>query len=245
VVISHDRWFLDRLATHILAFEGDSHVEWFEGNFEAYEADKRRRLGAAADQPHRIKYRPLARLSGQVGPWSSRRLAEGNGITTPRLSLRPVAPENLPDLIALKADEDAFGLMLHGTRNARADAGGAGGRHEFWLVRGYGTWAVYERATGDFLGITGLMERPDGRGIALRFSLWPACRGRGYAREAARAALAFGFRRGLPRIHAVAWEGNMASRQVLTDIGMAERDAFQHRGRRMLLFEALPPGSAG
>jgi ATP-binding cassette ChvD family protein len=61
VVISHDRWFLDRLATHILAFEGDSHVEWFEGNFEAYEADKRRRLGAAADQPHRIKYRPLVR----------------------------------------------------------------------------------------------------------------------------------------------------------------------------------------
>jgi ATP-binding cassette ChvD family protein len=61
VVISHDRWFLDRLATHILAFEGDSHVEWFEGNFEAYEADKRRRLGAAATEPHRIKYRPLAR----------------------------------------------------------------------------------------------------------------------------------------------------------------------------------------
>jgi ATP-binding cassette ChvD family protein len=61
VVISHDRWFLDRLATHILAFEGDSHVEWFEGNFEAYEADKRRRLGTSADQPHRIKYRPLAR----------------------------------------------------------------------------------------------------------------------------------------------------------------------------------------
>ncbi|MEI6158775.1 MAG: energy-dependent translational throttle protein EttA [Roseococcus sp.] len=61
VVISHDRWFLDRLATHILAFEGDSHVEWFEGNFQAYEADKRRRLGAAADQPHRIKYRPLVR----------------------------------------------------------------------------------------------------------------------------------------------------------------------------------------
>ncbi|MCW8088071.1 energy-dependent translational throttle protein EttA [Sabulicella glaciei] len=61
VVISHDRWFLDRLATHILAFEGDSHVEWFEGNFQAYEADKKRRLGNAADQPHRIKYRPLVR----------------------------------------------------------------------------------------------------------------------------------------------------------------------------------------
>jgi energy-dependent translational throttle protein EttA len=61
VIISHDRWFLDRLATHILSFEGDSRVEWFEGNFEAYEEDKRRRLGDAAVEPHRIKYKPLAR----------------------------------------------------------------------------------------------------------------------------------------------------------------------------------------
>jgi ATP-binding cassette ChvD family protein len=59
VVISHDRWFLDRIATHILAFEGDSHVEWFEGNYEEYEKDRRRRLGADADQPHRIKYRRI------------------------------------------------------------------------------------------------------------------------------------------------------------------------------------------
>jgi energy-dependent translational throttle protein EttA len=61
VVISHDRWFLDRLATHILAFEGDSHVEWFDGNYTEYEADRHARLGAAADQPHRIKYRQLTR----------------------------------------------------------------------------------------------------------------------------------------------------------------------------------------
>ncbi len=59
VIISHDRWFLDRIATHMLAFEGDSHVEWFEGNYEDYEKDKHRRLGTDADQPHRIKYRPL------------------------------------------------------------------------------------------------------------------------------------------------------------------------------------------
>ena len=59
VVISHDRWFLDRIATHILAFEGESHVEWFEGNYEDYEADRKKRLGADADQPTRIKYRRI------------------------------------------------------------------------------------------------------------------------------------------------------------------------------------------
>jgi ATP-binding cassette ChvD family protein len=61
VIISHDRWFLDRIATHILSFEGDSHVEWFEGNYQDYEADRHKRLGAEADQPHRIKYKPLVR----------------------------------------------------------------------------------------------------------------------------------------------------------------------------------------
>ena len=61
VVISHDRWFLDRIATHMLAFEGDSKVVWFEGNYQDYEADRKRRLGAEADQPHRIKYRRLTR----------------------------------------------------------------------------------------------------------------------------------------------------------------------------------------
>ncbi len=61
IVISHDRWFLDRVASHILAFEGDSHVEWFEGNYQAYEEDRKRRLGADAEQPHRIKYKPIHR----------------------------------------------------------------------------------------------------------------------------------------------------------------------------------------
>ena len=61
VIISHDRWFLDRICTHMLAFEGDSQVVWFEGNYQDYEADRRARLGAVADQPHRIKYRPLTR----------------------------------------------------------------------------------------------------------------------------------------------------------------------------------------
>jgi ATP-binding cassette ChvD family protein len=60
LVISHDRWFLDRIATHILAFEGDSHVEWFAGNYQDYEADRRRRMGDAADQPHRLRFKPLS-----------------------------------------------------------------------------------------------------------------------------------------------------------------------------------------
>ena len=61
VVISHDRWFLDRVATHVLAFEGDSEVRWFEGNFSDYEVDRHKRLGSDADQPHRLKYKPLVR----------------------------------------------------------------------------------------------------------------------------------------------------------------------------------------
>jgi ATPase subunit of ABC transporter with duplicated ATPase domains len=61
VIISHDRWFLDRVATHVLAFEGDSQVVWFEGNFEAYEEHRHERLGAAADRPHRLTYKRLVR----------------------------------------------------------------------------------------------------------------------------------------------------------------------------------------
>jgi ATPase subunit of ABC transporter with duplicated ATPase domains len=61
VVISHDRWFLDRIATHVLAFEGEAEVTWFEGNFSDYEADRRKRLGTDADQPHRLKYKPITR----------------------------------------------------------------------------------------------------------------------------------------------------------------------------------------
>jgi ATPase subunit of ABC transporter with duplicated ATPase domains len=59
VVISHDRWFLDRVATHMLAFEGDAQVRWFEGNYQDYEADRKSRLGHDADQPHRIRYKKI------------------------------------------------------------------------------------------------------------------------------------------------------------------------------------------
>ncbi len=160
-------------------------------------------------------------------------------INTARLSLLPPGPEHLDDLIRLKGDERAFGLMLHGVRSPERAREELEDDMEFWLVRGYGTWSVFERGSGAFLGICGLMERPDGRGVALRFALWPECRGKGYAREAAKAALEFGHRAGLSRIIAVARETNMASRGVLGDIGMRECGEFRHQGHRMLVFESL------
>jgi RimJ/RimL family protein N-acetyltransferase len=160
-------------------------------------------------------------------------------LNTARLSLLPPGPEQLPDLIRLKADEAVFGPMLHGVRTPARTKEELEDDIEFWLVRGYGTWSVFERETGAFLGLCGLMERPDGRGVALRFALWPECRGKGYAREAAAAALAFGHRAGLKRIIAVARETNLSSRGVLTDIGMRECGTFHHQGHRMLMFESV------
>jgi ABC-type multidrug transport system ATPase subunit len=92
VVISHDRWFLDRIATHILAFEGDSQVVWFEGNYQDYEADRKRRLGVDADQPHRIKYRKLTRARrGESAFGSTSRLPEGRA-----RERGPAEPERVP-----------------------------------------------------------------------------------------------------------------------------------------------------
>jgi RimJ/RimL family protein N-acetyltransferase len=165
-------------------------------------------------------------------------VSPGFGITTARLSLRPVAPEHLPDLIRLKADPRVFSFMLHGVRSPERTREELEDEMEFWRVRGYGIWSVFERDSGAFLGICGFMERPDGRGVALRFALWPECRGKGYAREAAAAALAFGRRAGIPRIIAVARETNAPSRAVLRDIGMREVGEFFHQGHRMILYEA-------
>jgi RimJ/RimL family protein N-acetyltransferase len=109
-----------------------------------------------------------------------------------------------------------------------------------WGDRGYGIWTARDAATRAFLGIAGLEERPDGRGVALRFALWPEAQGRGLAREAAGAALRFGHdRAGLTRIVAVARASNIASRTVLGGIGMTERETFVQNGLNMVLFESL------
>lgn len=172
-------------------------------------------------------------------------------LRTGRLRLIPVAWSDLPGLIALKSDPRVFAVMLGGVRSPVRAAEELAQDIAAWGARGYGIWTVRDAATGAFLGLTGLMDRPDGRGTALRFALWPEARGRGLAREAAGAALMFGHETaGLARIVAVARADNTASRAVLGGIGMVERERFLRDGTEMVLFDSrrvgrfTPPGDA-
>lgn len=160
-------------------------------------------------------------------------------IRTARLVLTPVAWTDLPDLLALKSDPRVFAVMLGGIRTPVRVAEELAEDIAFWAANGCGIWVVRDAATSAFQGITGFMQRPDGRGVALRFAFWPHARGRGLAREAAGAALQFGHERaGLARIVAVARESNIASRTVLGGIGMTECDSFLQNGHQMVLYES-------
>ena len=165
-------------------------------------------------------------------------------LRTGRLRLIPVAWTDLPDLARIKADPRVFAVMLGGVRTRVQAAQELAADIGFWAARGYGIWTIRDAANGAFQGLTGLMERADGRGVALRFALWPEARGRGLAREAAGAALMFGHEHaGLARIVAVAREDNVASRTVLGSIGMVERDRFLRDGQAMVLYDSrrTPP----
>ncbi len=192
--------------------------------------------------------RRSSRTASSTGRWS------GSGVIaaavnpfwcvgTGRLLLRPVCFADLDALAALKADPRAFGLLLGGVRDREQTARELTGDILFWGRHGVGMWTIREQATGILLGTTGIMERPDGRGMALRFALDPGCRGKGYAREAAAAVLRFAHQQGrLARVVAVARETNVASREVLAAIGMIHRESFMQRGWRMLLFESRAAG---
>ena len=117
VVITHDRWFLDRIATHILAFEGDSQVVWFEGNYADYEADRRRRLGADADQPHRIRYKPLCGAANERAQWQAPAEAPGQCWAPARCGLLPQRPDQALHLAAVTLDDRGEFLAL-GHRHA-------------------------------------------------------------------------------------------------------------------------------
>lgn len=161
-------------------------------------------------------------------------------LRTARLVLTPVGGSDLPDLRAMKGDPRVFAIMLGGVRSPQQTAEELAEEVASWGAEGFGTWAVRDAKTGQFLGITGLERRHDGRGIALRFAVWPEVQGHGLAREAAAAALQFGHQQaGLERIVAVARENNFGSRIVLGGIGMTECDSFAQHGYRMVLYKVL------
>jgi RimJ/RimL family protein N-acetyltransferase len=164
---------------------------------------------------------------------------------TARLVLTPVGGADLPDLRALKADPRVFAIMLGGVRTPVRSAEELADDVVAWGANGFGIWAIREIAGDRFVGITGLERRPDGRGVALRFALWPEAQGRGLAREAAGAALRFGHQQaGLQRIIAVAREHNIASRMVLAGIGMTECGSFEQQGYRMVIYESVDSPTA-
>jgi RimJ/RimL family protein N-acetyltransferase len=158
-------------------------------------------------------------------------------LRTARLRLTPVNGADLADLAAIKADPRVFAVMLGGVRGIAETQQELARDVRAWGENGFGIWAV--READRFVGITGLEHRPDGRGVALRFALWPEAQGRGLAREAAGAALRFGHdEAGLARIVAVARAGNFASRMVLGGIGMTACDSFMQNGWPMVLYES-------
>lgn len=159
---------------------------------------------------------------------------------TARLVLTPVHGADLADLRAIKADPRVFAIMLGGVRNHQETAEELAEEVAAWGTDGFGIWTVRDKENGRFVGITGLERRPDGRGVALRFAVWPEAQGRGLAREAAAAALSYGHQQAtLPRIIGVTRETNFGSRIVLGGIGMTECDCFVQQGHRMLVYESV------
>lgn len=153
--------------------------------------------------------------------------------------MRPVSYQDLTDLRRIKTDPRVFAVMLGGVRADLRVQEELADDISTWGARGFGWWTVRASDTGAFWGLTGLAERPDGRGIALRFAFWPEIQGHGLAREAAGAALRFGHdRAGLSSIIAVARQTNIASRIVLGGIGMVVSGQFRQDGHDMLLFES-------
>lgn len=158
---------------------------------------------------------------------------------TPRLILSPIGWQDIKDVAALKTNSQAFGHMLGGVRTPLQAAIEMGEDTVYWGCHRIGMYVVRENIKFDqsrFLGITGIHERPDGRGYALRFSLWPWAQGKGYAREAAYAVLIEAHLRGHDRIVAVAKEDNIPSRRVLGGIGMVIEETFMRHGNKMLMY---------
>jgi RimJ/RimL family protein N-acetyltransferase len=168
-------------------------------------------------------------------------MSAGFRLTTARLTLAPVGGHDLADLIKLKADPLVYALMLGGVRGPLQVIDELAQDIADWGANRIGIFAIREGRR--FHGITGIQTRPDGRGQALRFALYPEARGRGLAREAASAALHHAhYASGMARIIAVARSDNFGSRMILGSIGMTECDAFIRDGHIMLVYESRACG---
>ncbi len=159
-----------------------------------------------------------------------------NSLRTARLVLDPVSWRDMDDIARLKSDGGAFGMMLGGVRSRQQAEEEMASDISCWARHGSGIFAV--RENGRLVGITGVHERPDGRGVALRFAIYPWAAGRGLAREAAAAALRQAHAAGITRVIAIARETNIASRKVLGGIGMRVCERFERDGHEMLVFES-------
>jgi len=160
-------------------------------------------------------------------------------LRTGRMVMRPVAGADAREIAALKADPQAFAMMLGGVRDQRQAAEELAEDIRAWGAYGIGLWSARDSETEAFYGIAGIVHRPDGRGMALRFAFWPEARGHGLAREAAVAALRFAHdRAGLTRVIAVARETNAASRMLLVSVGMREEpeSGFWREGYHMRVY---------
>ena len=157
---------------------------------------------------------------------------------TARLILTPLAWQDAAGLAVLKANPLVYGMMLGGVRSPVQAAEEFAAEIAFWSKHRIGMWTVRD-LTGKLVGTTGIHDRPDGRGLALRFAFDPASRGGGLAREAASAALNDAHdRAGLHVIVAVAREDNLASRTVLGSIGMRHVETFQRGRETMMAYES-------
>ena len=154
--------------------------------------------------------------------------------------LSPIGWQDLPDLQALKGNPLVFAHMLGGVRSPGQAAEELAQDIAFWPAHGVGMWLARDALDHTALGLTGVHERPDGRGMGLRFAFRPEVRGRGLAREAAGAALRFAHdQAGLRRVIAVARDSNFSSRVLLGAIGMRPCGTFERDGHPMLVFESV------
>ncbi|MAV47459.1 MAG: N-acetyltransferase [Alphaproteobacteria bacterium TMED89] len=161
-------------------------------------------------------------------------------LNTPRLYLRALGPADIDVVMPLRSDPAAMERMLEGVQDRRAALETLKNFEAFWTTQGIGMFGVFTRDEDRFIGEAGVMMRPDGLGLALRYSFLPAARGRGYAREAVMAIIDHALREpeGLPRLVAVLSDDNKSSQALAEDLGFTLEQSF-YRGRRKMLVYGL------